>query len=58
MDKARFYTLENFAHVAVDSKDLLELTLDDFHSFISDDMLNLKVIILMKLRVIRLLDLF
>lgn len=57
MDKARFYILENFVHVAVDSKDLLELTIDDFHSFISDDMLNLKVI-LTTLSVIRLLDLF
>lgn len=43
MEKARYYILENFVQVAVESKDILQLPIGDFHSIISDELLNVKV---------------
>lgn len=43
IQRSQNYILENFPQVAVDSKDILELNVDDFHSIINDDMLNVKV---------------
>jgi BTB And C-terminal Kelch len=43
MEKSRYYILEHFVRVAVESKDILELTIDDFYSIVSDEMLNVKV---------------
>lgn len=43
MEKSRFYILEHFVRVAVESKDIVELTVDDFFSIVNDEMLNVKV---------------
>ncbi|CRL02759.1 CLUMA_CG015753, isoform A, partial [Clunio marinus] len=42
MEKSRGYIVENFIHVAVDCKDLLELDIDDFYGIVNDEMLNVK----------------
>lgn len=43
MERSRSYILENFVRIAVESKDLLELNIDDFVGIIEDEMLNVKV---------------
>lgn len=43
MEKSRFYILEHFVRVAKESKEIVELTIDDFYGIVSDEMLNVKV---------------
>lgn len=45
MEKSRNHILEHFVLVAVESKDILDLTIDDFNSVVSDEMLNVKVFV-------------
>lgn len=43
MEKSRNYVLKNFVQVAVDSTQILDLNIADFHGIVNDEMLNVKV---------------
>lgn len=40
--KTKMYVLRNFNKISVISRELLELSIDEFYDIISDDMLNVK----------------